>query len=1480
MRDTMASFLSSSSSSSAPLPATEGGPQPPPAAPPLIDERVKEILSRKGAVDSVFIEQLPPSHDEMAAQCLNRVLGMQKMAPLVDAHTEPVTKQWREESHALVRAILLEEVAAPLLDQALGRVRWLDLELGSHAGVCFDRFHLAPSVACRLDAPNHDPAIQHFERASYHKNIPAILLRRILRAELQPQPGGELGLLFQRYLDFCRLQEPAALDSARWVRDQKEDLQWLLAGYTSTLAYLFPTRVLDDNGALHRALGRPENVFRTWKIPPPHHDAALLAALGVDAAGEPTGAPLHTDLLRRHYQLYTTVLWRLVKAHRLQSVLLEMVQTADRTVFHVPYARHTLKLVEHRVQLFIDTHLDLYAWALGDGVWTDADWYVGPGGHQLALRENGDAYAQTGLLPDHMDADRESPIVRFFPHCRAVHPCEDELPEITTTIPHGNITHDLNVKPSHPTLLQAWLHFVACKLFPHRCLTRNNATIILRYVKGSKPKDGKPPFVGYSSLKEFILLVLRCGLLGNWKFAGTRASFAERITIEYTFLPVLVPMSTGESFDPSAFPANPTEDLMELFQEPAACTHPTRVSYRRWLEHSDTDSFTRWIENNSDLTFYLFKEYYAHMFNTLPALDVVMARYTTWGYYKNLMFAAMDQIRQHINTGGGFAVYGDASKALWRDPLNASPERLALRRRVMEGVRKMTVDIRRLSKRTFIKLHKAPFINVFLRFANAANGFYQIGKPPSGRYRKGLAGDDDPELLAASGYDFQSTADLIELESQKKGGDASGKKRRRRTTAGSKKKGKKGGRRGRRGGSDSEDDEESEEEEEAAEEEEEEEEEVAEQDGTSGLFNVIFNTTAEDAINTLELGLEEAARRKAIRDEEDEEANASDRNLTAMAKQIRLLAKALPQLDLTLMDAVTRDIARRRQTTMHPELAPLVELFHVPADIVARVRLIYSHYVTFDMPDYQLLERNYSLMLRDRRSFDTLRLYMSFLIFHGQQLLMPLSEQTRRRQLAALRLRWKVPLFQDMPADLSWAYYSAGSRRFFSIEACAPKYKTTSDRDRSLYARDLRVLLQETVKPHTVQRHALALAPKMSKAQDTLYMARVAAAVEHSEKMSERMYSVNMERATYNSETNRLYARRKTDPSLRSLRAASNLVLRQDRPDAMPESDELVDEILADVEPEAVGGAPAPAQAAAAKEGQEEEGGEEEGDESLIVHPHLDFDRVIVDNEDVTIRLDTATGLQLGRLTERARAEYRRSAAAMQTYFDAGCRDALVPIDTIGRVVNMGGRPTVNCVHCGVLTPYEAGKIDNYGPHCGLHDLNAMTRANRKFLRANAQASKLRPSQEAHAILYGPRSDTALPPEAEEEEEEKEEAPLTDCIFCRLYNILPGPESSRLAQYQVIFRNEETGEHELRVVSICARDARYAGKHVRPVESQECYDYEELHKAIKRVRVQHTMGVLHQPGAKRSRAFIAIIRRKEREAARAERPPPDDGFKL
>lgn len=1464
MRDTMASFLSTTTTT------TDSQQQQQPQ--PIIDERVREILARKGAVDSVFVEHLPPSHDEMSAQCLNRVLGMQKMAPLVDAHTEPVTRQWREESHTLVRDLILQKTPPSLLEYALGRVRWLDLELASHLGVCIDRFHLAPSVAYRLDGPPAPAITQEFERASYHKNIPAILLRRILRAELQQQatPGSEGGgaLLLRRYLDFCRVQEPPALDEARWAHNQKEDLHWLLAGYTSTLAYLFP---LDDNdtaggiSALHRTLGRPENTFRAWKIPPPRHDPALLDALGVDAQGNPTGKPVRLDVLRRHYQLYTTVLWRLVKAHRLQSVLLEMVQAAERTIFHVPYARHRLKLVEHRVQLFIDTHLDIYAWALGDGVWTDADWFVGPGGRELALRENGAAYTETGLLPDHVDADRESPIVRFFPHCRAVHPCEDELPEITTTIPHGNITHDLNVKPSNPTLLQAWLHFVACKLFPHRCLTRNNASIILRYVKGRKPKDGKPPFVGYSSLKEFILLVLRCGLLGNWKFAGTRANFAERIAIEYPFMPILVPASTGERFDLAALPSNPNEDLMELFMEPHMGSHPTRISYRRWLEYSDTDSFTNWIENNSDLTFYLFKEYYAHMFNTLPALDVVMARYTTWGYYKNLMFASMDQIRRHINIGGGFAVYGDASKTLlWSDPLNATPEHLALRRQVMEGVRKITVDVRRLSKRTFIKLHKAPFINVFLRFANAANGFYQIGKMPSGRFRKGLAGDDDPELLVKRAYDFQSTADVIEIHrQQQQETEAPSKKRRRRNQGGNK---KKKGKRARRGGSDSEsesgeeDDDEDEEDEEDDEEEEEEEGDEGGEGGVVGIFNAVFNTTAEDSINALELGMEEAARRKAIRDEEDEEASASDRNLTAMAKQIRQLAKALPQIDLTLMDAVTRDIARRRQTTMHPELAPLVELFHVAPDIVARVRLIYSHYVTFDMPDYQLLERNYNLMLRDRRSFDTLRLYMSFLIFHGQQILMPLTQQTRRRQLAALRLRWKVPIFQDMPQDLSWAYYSAGTRRFFSVEACAPKYKTTSDRDRSLYARDLRGALQDSIKPYIVQRHNLAPAPKMSKAQDILHMARIAAAVEHSEKMSERMYSVNMERATYNSETNRLYARRKTDPSLRSLRAASNLVLRQDRPDVAPESEDLVDEILADVEPEEE------VVAAAAIAPEEEE-------DDVVAHPNLPFDRIIVDNEDLVIRLDTATGLQLGRLTERARIEYRRSAAAMQTYFDAGSRDALVPIDTIGRVVNMGGRPTVNCVHCGVLTPYETGKIDSYGPHCGLHDLNALTRANRKFLRANAQASTLRPSQEAHAILYQAR---LAPPKKEKKKEEEEPEPLSDCIFCQLYGILPGPESSRLSKYQIIFRDEETGKHELRVASLCARDARYAGKHVRPVESQECYDYEMLHETVKKMRIQHTIGFNHQHGVKRSRAFLSIIRRKDREAERASLPPPDD----
>jgi len=96
--------------------------------------------------------------------------------------------------------------------------------------------------------------------------------------------------------------------------------------------------------------------------------------------------------------------------------------------------------------------------------------------------------------------------------------------------------------------------------------------------------------------------------------------------------------------------------------------------------------------------------------------------------------------------------------------------------------------------------------------------------------------------------------------------------------------------------------------------------------------------------------------------EDDDRVSASDRNLVPLAKQITQCIKTVSGIDIDLMDMVTREVMRRRQTTWRLETRWLVELFGVSNETVARLRSIYAHYETFDMPDYQLLERSYAIL--------------------------------------------------------------------------------------------------------------------------------------------------------------------------------------------------------------------------------------------------------------------------------------------------------------------------------------------------------------------------------------------------------------------------------------------------------------------------------------------------------------------------------------
>lgn len=258
---------------------------------------------------------------------------------------------------------------------------------------------------------------------------------------------------------------------------------------------------------------------------------------------------------------------------------------------------------------------------------------------------------------------------------------------------------------------------------------------------------------------------------------------------------------------------------------------------------------------------------------------------------------------------------------------------------------------------------------------------------------------------------------------------------------------------------------------------------------------------------------------------------AADYTMAVLAKQLRAAIRQVKDahVDWDLMDMVARDVMRRRQTTWFMETRWLVELFGVSPEILRRFRAVYAYYESYDMPDHQLLERTFNILKRDSRDFYVIRAYCYMLLWHSQQLIVPLSLETRHAQLYGLRRRWDIPEAQDMPQDIGWAYFCPGSRRWFSAEASAPRFKVDTMRDRQRYKRDLGI--------------------DQGRAAQMVRLAKSQLAMRQFEKESELMFSINLEHAAYSNASGALFARRKTDPNLRRLHAIANLV---HRPDTTP----------------------------------------------------------------------------------------------------------------------------------------------------------------------------------------------------------------------------------------------------------------------------------------------------------------------------------------
>lgn len=418
-----------------------------------------------------------------------------------------------------------------------------------------------------------------------------------------------------------------------------------------------------------------------------------------------------------------------------------------------------------------------------------------------------------------------------------------------------------------------------------------------------------------------------------------------------------------------------------------------------------------------------------------------------------------------------------------------------------------------------------------------------------------------------------------------------------------------------------------------------------------------------------------------------------------------------------------------------------------------------------------------------------------------------------------------------MPRDIGWAYYSAASRRFFTTEAGAPRQKVDTARDRANYLRDIR-------NDRIAKGNAPELLLREAKMLQGLNVSRVFSSMQHVEKIAERVYSINMERTTYDDVTEQLYARRKKDPSLRRLKAVATLVDLQmtNQVDELAMAQEI-NAVLAEDDEELQNHAKT---AGAHDTGDdpmdldEEEGGKNPLLAPLL--PALEKTSVLVETPDLVIYIENETGRQTGWLSDEMRDTYRTSCAASKMLYDSSCSDPLIPADLVGLVFQLNDRDYALCETCAVPTEFDNGKHSNEGFTCCLHDDKALFKQNRKFLMYTARAMPP-PSVEMDKIIYPATLQSALSESSVNTmlvREERDSANI-ECHFCQRIGRLAGQMASVIKRYRFLRRSKRDGSMTLDMLGICDRDARYAGAVL--LQQKDGIDYDKVERAIQNARV-------------------------------------------
>lgn len=634
----------------------------------------------------------------------------------------------------------------------------------------------------------------------------------------------------------------------------------------------------------------------------------------------------------RAYQVAWSVLVRLLHGLRALRAVERLVQQSSDEFGNAAsasvFSKASLRALAYQTQLFMDTHLALYTAvdASGRG-WADRA--------VVGLDAMGCMPCGHGIL------------ARAYPHCRAVASCEGELPDLGALIACTSMHHDQANAPSNDLCLQrAAVHLFVLKVMNHPWMMRSFPDMLKTYLVGG----GRDSKEGYPSLRALFFRVIECGLLGNWKTTrhGGRAVWQRRLDVYRSVRDMATRFDIAPSVD---------RDMPKGHRE------------------GDVDGATllqEWIDQNSMVCFYVFKEHLVRQVELLPAFDLSMHWTTRWGHFKALVRDATQRMR---------VIHNDRCRGISATASRA-PTRVETDRYVAQQLR----HLHDVGKKNCSKLHKQSFVVVVVHQMDVVVSSLRCGqqtrqslraqekdlfffRPP--RYE----GDDDPAKRDTDDLDTEH-ADIERDDTP-----------------------------------DAED----------------------EDDDVSICLDESDDDGEDMDVDDDMVPLDTERMPRERTQSRTRAPGTRNRSVASvLTRKVRALARRMqPYVDVELMDLVVGDACRRQQSTDRIEMRWLDELFGLVERHAEMVRRLYMRHERYDLKNNRIKTILGHLYYCSPRDFHVLRLYLCLVLWHRRRpQFIVLDRETRHRQLCALRRRYKVPPLAPLHRHFGWAHYNPLSMRW------------------------------------------------------------------------------------------------------------------------------------------------------------------------------------------------------------------------------------------------------------------------------------------------------------------------------------------------------------------------------------------------------------------------------------------------------------------